>query len=159
MARILITSALPYINGVKHLGNLVGSQLPADVYARYARARQGAERVLHDPILERVERDDREPRTDEQAPAFRSDAEEALAVLGEQTGYVGGHLGRNVDDPSLWLLQTTWVGPGAYRRALSAYDVKLHAVPVLGRAIEEPSGYEVVEPGADLNVADSRSLG
>ena len=35
MARILITSALPYINGVKHLGNLVGSQLPADVYARY----------------------------------------------------------------------------------------------------------------------------
>ena len=39
MARILITSALPYINGIKHLGNLVGSQLPADVYARYARAR------------------------------------------------------------------------------------------------------------------------
>jgi methionyl-tRNA synthetase len=39
MSRILITSALPYINGVKHLGNLVGSQLPADVYARYARAR------------------------------------------------------------------------------------------------------------------------
>ena len=39
MARILITSALPYINGVKHLGNLIGSQLPADVYARYMRAR------------------------------------------------------------------------------------------------------------------------
>ena len=39
MSRILITSALPYINGIKHLGNLVGSQLPADVYARYARAR------------------------------------------------------------------------------------------------------------------------
>lgn len=39
MARILITSALPYINGIKHLGNLVGSQLPSDVYARYLRAR------------------------------------------------------------------------------------------------------------------------
>ena len=39
MARILITSALPYINGIKHLGNLVGSQLPADLYARYNRAR------------------------------------------------------------------------------------------------------------------------
>jgi methionyl-tRNA synthetase len=38
MARILITSALPYINGVKHLGNLAGSMLPADVYARYCRA-------------------------------------------------------------------------------------------------------------------------
>ncbi|MBI1366787.1 MAG: methionine--tRNA ligase [Alphaproteobacteria bacterium] len=39
MARILITSALPYINGIKHLGNLVGSMLPADVYARFERAR------------------------------------------------------------------------------------------------------------------------
>jgi methionyl-tRNA synthetase len=37
--RHLITSALPYINGVKHLGNLIGSMLPADVYARYLRAR------------------------------------------------------------------------------------------------------------------------
>jgi len=39
MARILITSAIPYINGIKHLGNLVGSQLPADLIARYRRAR------------------------------------------------------------------------------------------------------------------------
>ncbi len=37
MARILITSALPYINGIKHLGNLAGSMLPADVYARFKR--------------------------------------------------------------------------------------------------------------------------
>jgi len=37
MARILITSALPYINGVKHLGNLAGSMLPADIYARAMR--------------------------------------------------------------------------------------------------------------------------
>ncbi|MFT5932216.1 MAG: methionyl-tRNA synthetase [Hyphomonas sp.] len=35
--RILITSALPYINGIKHLGNLAGSMLPADVYARTMR--------------------------------------------------------------------------------------------------------------------------
>jgi methionyl-tRNA synthetase len=39
MARILITSALPYINGVKHLGNLVGSMLPGCAYARFMRAR------------------------------------------------------------------------------------------------------------------------
>jgi methionyl-tRNA synthetase len=42
MGRYLITSALPYINGVKHLGNLIGSLLPADVYARYLR-QQGHE--------------------------------------------------------------------------------------------------------------------
>ena len=42
--RYLITSALPYINGIKHLGNLVGSMLPADVYARFLR--QEGEEVL-----------------------------------------------------------------------------------------------------------------
>ena len=45
MPRYLITSALPYINGVKHLGNLVGSMLPADVYARFLRPR--GEEVLY----------------------------------------------------------------------------------------------------------------
>ena len=45
MTRYLITSALPYINGVKHLGNLVGSMLPADVYARHLRTR--GEEVLY----------------------------------------------------------------------------------------------------------------
>ena len=39
MKRVLITSAIPSVNGVKHLGNLVGSMLPADVYARFCRAR------------------------------------------------------------------------------------------------------------------------
>lgn len=37
MSRILITSALPYVNNVPHLGNLIGSTLSADVYARYER--------------------------------------------------------------------------------------------------------------------------
>ena len=39
MKRVLITSAIPSVNGVKHLGNLVGSMLPADVFARFCRAR------------------------------------------------------------------------------------------------------------------------
>ena len=37
MTRFLITSALPYVNGVKHLGNLAGSLLPADIHARFRR--------------------------------------------------------------------------------------------------------------------------
>lgn len=37
MTRYLVTSALPYINGMKHLGNLIGSMLPADVYSRFLR--------------------------------------------------------------------------------------------------------------------------
>ncbi|EPQ30122.1 uncharacterized protein PFL1_02239 [Pseudozyma flocculosa PF-1] len=36
---ILVTSALPYVNNVPHLGNIIGSTLSADVYARYSRTR------------------------------------------------------------------------------------------------------------------------
>ncbi|MFW6283507.1 MAG: methionine--tRNA ligase, partial [Minisyncoccales bacterium] len=35
----LITSALPYINNIPHLGHIVGSHLPADIFARYSRAK------------------------------------------------------------------------------------------------------------------------
>ena len=33
--KILVTSALPYIHSISHLGNLIGSQLPADIYYKY----------------------------------------------------------------------------------------------------------------------------
>ncbi|KAJ1655887.1 methionine--tRNA ligase mes1 [Dispira simplex] len=36
---ILITSALPYVNNIPHLGNIIGSTLSADVYSRYCRLR------------------------------------------------------------------------------------------------------------------------
>ena len=36
---ILITSALPYVNNVPHLGNVIGSVLSTDVFARYCKAR------------------------------------------------------------------------------------------------------------------------
>ncbi|NQT89161.1 methionine--tRNA ligase [bacterium] len=35
--KFLVTSALPYVNGVKHMGNIIGSLLPADIYARWRR--------------------------------------------------------------------------------------------------------------------------
>jgi methionyl-tRNA synthetase len=37
--KYLITSALPYVNNEVHLGNIIGSVLSADVYARYCKAR------------------------------------------------------------------------------------------------------------------------
>lgn len=36
-AKVLVTAALPYINNVPHLGHIVGSHLPADIFARYLR--------------------------------------------------------------------------------------------------------------------------
>lgn len=93
------------------------------------------------------------------AVAFRADLEHAAALLAARPGHLGGEVGRNVDDPELWVLTTRWEHVGAYRRALSAYDVKVGAVPLLSRALDEPSAYEHVEPGAALNDAAARSLG
>ena len=45
MSKVLVTSAVPYINGVLHLGHLIGCLLPSDVYARFMRM-MGNE-VLH----------------------------------------------------------------------------------------------------------------
>jgi quinol monooxygenase YgiN len=95
----------------------------------------------------------------EQGEAFRHELQQALDALAERPGHLGGTLGRNVDDPTLWVLTTTWEHVGAYRRALSAYDVKLRAVPLLSRALDEPSAYEVVEPDTVLNDQSPRSLG
>ncbi len=91
--------------------------------------------------------------------SLRDQLEGVLALLQAQRGYVEGAVGRNVDDPTLWLLQTRWTGPGAYRRALSAYEVKLRAWGVLGRAVDEPSAYELVQPGEPLNEALPRDAG
>jgi quinol monooxygenase YgiN len=90
---------------------------------------------------------------------FRDELQRARETLAVQRGYLAGRIGRNLDDPELWVLTTEWEGPGAYRRALSAYDVKIAAVPTLSRALDEPSAYEPVEPGTELNRPRARSLG
>ena len=73
---------------------------------------------------------------------FTELARPALAALTARPGCQGGWVGRNVDDPTLWTLTTLWANVGAYRRALSSTEVKLHAVPLMYRAIDEPTGYE-----------------
>ena len=95
------------------------------------------------------------------AEEFRAGIELAHRTLAQRPGYLGGEVGRNVDDPELWVLTTRWQNVGSYRRALSAYDVKLSAVPLLSRAIDEPSAYEAVREGDEeaLNEAVPRELG
>lgn len=78
---------------------------------------------------------------DDQA-IFRVEAVAALRVLGERPGCTGGTVGRAIDDPGLWTLTTTWESVGAYRRALSDHDVKLVAVPLMYRAVDEPTAFE-----------------
>lgn len=90
---------------------------------------------------------------------FRERIQVALEALAERPGWVDGGVGRNLDDPTLWLLRARWRDVGSYRRALSSYEVKVAAVPLLSEAIDEPSAYEPVVPGATLNEASARSIG
>lgn len=94
---------------------------------------------------------------EDSAEEFARELDAVREVLSRQRGYVDGVVGRNVDDPSLWVLTTTWADVGSYRRALSSYDVKVGAVATLARAVDEPSAYETVD-GGDLNEARPRRL-
>lgn len=78
---------------------------------------------------------------------FRAQAAAALRALAERPGWRGGRLGRATDDATMWLLLTEWESVGAYRRALGGFDVKMHATPLLARAVAEPSAYEVLDEG------------
>ena len=78
------------------------------------------------------------------AASFLAQARAALAVLADRPGWRTGHVGRATDDPALWLLMSEWDDVGSYRRALSTYEVKITAVPLLSRAIDEPTAFEVL---------------
>jgi quinol monooxygenase YgiN len=77
-----------------------------------------------------------------QATDFRAELEAVKAVLSEASGFIGGTVGQNLDQPTLWVLTTEWQNVGSYRRALSSTRAKLEAIPVLARAIDEPGAYE-----------------
>ena len=79
---------------------------------------------------------------EDEAAAFRERARTALLALTQRPGCLSAHLSRAVDDPTLWTLTTTWTSVGDYRRALSAYDVKVRGVPLLSLAIDEPTAFE-----------------
>ena len=77
-----------------------------------------------------------------QATQFEADVATALEAFSACAGFVSGEFGQNLDDPSLWSLVTHWENVGSYRRALSNLNVKMNAIPLLARAIDEPGAYE-----------------
>lgn len=88
---------------------------------------------------------------------FAEQAREALDALRGQPGCRRGHVGRSMDEPDRWLLQTEWDTVGGYRRALSSYDVKVRAVPVMYHAIDEPTAYEVLVEAGPSGLVESAS--
>ena len=90
-----------------------------------------------------------------EAASFADRARAALGALAACSGYLRGTLGRAADDPTGWLLVTEWAGVGAYRRALSRYEVKVAATPLLATARDEASAFEVLAeapPGGPVTV-------
>ncbi len=93
-----------------------------------------------------------------EAGAFRAMVAEVLAVFASRPGCLDASLGRAADEPTLWLLLSRWQDVGAYRRALSSYDVKICLIPLQRLAIDEPSAYEIVlgEGAYTSNIAKPR---
>jgi len=67
-----------------------------------------------------------------------------LDLLAGRPGFVTGRVGRSVDESALLVLVTEWSGAGAYRRALSGYDVKVAFADLMAYVVNEPSAFEVV---------------
>ena len=90
--------------------------------------------------------------------AFLVDAKRALALLAERDGCRGVTIGRAADDAELLVLTSEWNDVGSYRHALSAYDVKVGAVPLLSTAIDEPTAFEVLHRNDADGVRDAESV-
>jgi hypothetical protein len=109
-------------------------------------------------VVDNAEPDDAVPDDAVSDDAFVARAHTALAALAACQGYVRGRLARAYDSATRWCMVTEWASVGAYRRALSSYEVKLNATPLLAESLDEPSAYEVLAeaaPGGTVTVAAS----
>ncbi|TEX51015.1 MAG: hypothetical protein B7C55_07765 [Actinomycetales bacterium mxb001] len=102
-------------------------------------------------------------------PVLVAQLRNCVALLSTKAGFINAHMARAIDESELIVLQLGWDTVGSYRRALSAYDVKVEVVPVMSQALDEPTAFEVLHfrdasgavdsTGALAADADSVSLG
>lgn len=74
-----------------------------------------------------------------------ADLRQAIALLATFDGFIDARLARAVDEAELISVSLGWTNVGAYRRALSAFDVKVSVVPLLSMAVDEPTAFEVLQ--------------
>ena len=84
-------------------------------------------------------------------------AKQALAPLVTQSVCLGSDICASIDDPHLAAVITRWPSVGDYRRAMSAFEVKLHTMPLLYTAIDEPTTFEVLHRNGPQGSADFAS--
>lgn len=76
------------------------------------------------------------------AQTFLADAEAAVELLRRRPGFEQAIVGRATDDAELWVIATSWQDVGSFRRAMSAFEVRVGAVPLLAMAVDEPTAFE-----------------
>jgi hypothetical protein len=81
---------------------------------------------------------------DDEAGGFAEGMARAVEALARQPGYRSARLGRAADDPAIWALVTEWGGARAWRKALSAFDVRVELTPLLVFALDEAGAFEVL---------------
>jgi len=72
---------------------------------------------------------------------FAEAAAAAVARFAASAGCEGADLVRNLDEPDLWAIVSRWADVGSYRRAFNGTEAKLVLIPLLSRAVDEPSAY------------------
>lgn len=77
-------------------------------------------------------------------PALMAQLRKCVVLLATHDGFVDARLARAIDDDALIVMDVSWMTVGAYRRALSSYDVKVEVVPIISQAIDEPTAFEVL---------------
>ena len=78
------------------------------------------------------------------ADTWLKEAEQVLDLFQRQVGFQSAKACLALDDDSLGLVFLQFDSVGNYRRALSAYDIKVGATEFLSQALDEPSAYEVL---------------
>lgn len=88
---------------------------------------------------------------------FAQQARKAIAVLATCDGFEYGAIGQATDETQLITITTRWTGVGAYRRALSKFDVKAEVIPLLSTAVDESTAFEIVHERFVDRVVDAMS--
>jgi len=75
---------------------------------------------------------------------FLAEAQTAIEVLSTRPGFIRATVGQAIDEAGQMTVLLEFSNIGTYRRALSNYDVKIQAVPLLSRAVDEPTAFELL---------------
>ena len=93
----------------------------------------------------------------DQVAEFAANSRHAISVLATCNGFIEALVGQSTDEPDLLTITSRWQHVGAYRRALSTFEVKVSVIPFLSLAIDESSAYEIVHHRTEHSVTDSAS--